>query len=139
MGGLFHKGYIHLKTFYNIFNIFLISLRKEYVKRFMSRFVTNTGSRLVLTFFDLEVKKIGKWSEKSTFHILTPFGLFNIGMKLWEKAVLQQDFTFKLASRSRWFKLNSPRRYVISVFLFLRNLPKEIYQKFLYFQMAVCN
>ena len=85
------------------------------MKGFISRFVTNTRSWLVLTFIDWKVKKIGKWSEISTFSIpvsillskefariwliivalrlVTRVVLFIIGMKkgwkLWEKAVLQ--------------------------------------------------
>ena len=73
------------------------------------RFVKNTRSWLVLIFVDLEVNKIGKWSEISTFisiSVLLPkelvriwsiivalwfvtcVSLFIIGVKLREKAVL---------------------------------------------------
>ena len=46
-------------------------------------FLTNTGSWLVLTFIDLEVKKTGKWSEISTFNIPVSILLSKEFVRIW--------------------------------------------------------
>ena len=86
---------------------------RESEKGFISHFVTNTGSLLVLTFTDLEVWKIEKWSE--WYLRIKP-------LKSWYLFCIKRIFQNK-------FKLKSPRRYVIG-FCFLYKITKIIFKIF---------
>lgn len=57
---------------------------RESVKSFISRFITNTGSWL---------KKIRKWSEKSTFNILVSILLSKEFARIWSKIVVLRFVT----------------------------------------------